>query len=195
MAVETQQAERRERRRAVVRDEVVDTAWRLATVGGIAAVTLKNVADEMGIKAPSLYEYVPNLHGLFDLMFRSGWQALQREVEALTDQGAGPHDWFARLLAFCVEEPARFELMLQRPVPGFTPSVESMAVSQATYDLMVAALGRFGITRQSDVDLADSLLLGLAGNQIANDPGGTRFQALGNEAVDLLLRTATRKAR
>lgn len=194
--VETKQhANRSERRRAVGRDEVIDTAWRLARRGGIAAVTLKNVANEMGIKSPSLYEYVPNIHGLFDLMFRGGWQALMAEVDDLTVRGVSPHEWFRRVLEFCVEDPARFQLMFQRPVPGFTPSAESMALSQATYDRMVAALRVHGITRQRDIDLADSLLLGLAGNQIANDPGGSRFTALADEAVDLVLQHAKRKAR
>ena len=67
--------------------------------------------------------------------------------------------------------------MLQRPVPGFTPSAEAMAVSQAVYDSMRGALASFGVTRQQDVDLIDSLLLGLAGNQVANQPGALTLQA------------------
>jgi len=178
---------RAERRRSVVRDEVLETAWVLAREGGVAAVTLKNVADRMGIKPPSLYEYVPNLHGLFDLLFQDGWRALMDEVAALRAEGADEKSWFRRLLAFCVEDPARFQLMLQRPVPGFVPSDEAMSLSQAVYDDMRAALKRFGVTRQSDIDLIDSLLLGLAGNQVANDPGGTRFTSLADDAVDLVL--------
>ena len=184
---------RAERRRSVVRDEVVETAWELAREGGVGAVTLKNVAESMGIKPPSLYEYVRSLHGLFDLLFQDGWRALLDEVSALREQGADEKTWFRRLLAFCVEDPARFQLMLQRPVPGFVPSEESMALSQAVYDEMRVALKRFGVTRQRDVDLIDSLLLGLAGNQVANDPGGTRFTSLADDAVDLVLNHLNRR--
>ena len=79
---------RTERRRSVVRDEVVETAWELARKGGVGAVTLKNVAESMGIKPPSLYEYVRSLHGLFDLLFQDGWRALKDEVSALREEGA-----------------------------------------------------------------------------------------------------------
>jgi AcrR family transcriptional regulator len=188
-------ATRTERRRGVIRDEVVETAWALAREGGVAAVSLKNVADRMGVKSPSLYEYVPNLHGLFDLMFQSGWRQLMNEVTALSGEGADAGTWFRRVLAFCVVDPARFQLMLQRPVPGFTPSAEAMALSQEVYDSMRAVLAGFGVTRQTDVDLIDSLLLGLAGNQIANEPGGTRYVALADDAVGLLLRHAKRRTK
>lgn len=178
----------------MVRDELLETAWALAGEGGVAAVTLKNVAGRMGMKPPSLYEYVPNLHGLFDLMFQSGWQQLMHTVTALTEAGSDAGAWFRGVLQFCVADPARFQLMMQRPVPGFTPSDASMALSQQVYDAMRGALAAVGVTRKHDVDLIDSMLLGLAGNQIANDPGGTRFTALADQAVDLLLRHTKRSA-
>lgn len=186
---------RTERRRAVVRDEVLATAWSLAREGGVATVSLKNVASRMGIKPPSLYEYVPNLHGLFDLMFRAGWQELLDEVTAARNEALDLSESFRRILDFCVSDPARFELMLQRPVPGFVPSAEAFAVAQEAYESMRSALAGFGITRQADMDLIDSMLLGLAGNQIANDPGGSRFVDLADEAIGTLSRRAKRRNR
>ena len=191
--MDTSTAARTERRRAVVRGEVLDAAWTLAREGGVAAVSVKNVAARMGIKPPSLYEYVPNLHGLFDLMFKSGWQQLLDEVTSLRSAGTDVGSAFRRVLGFCVEDPARFQLMLQRPVPGFIPSDDAFAVAQAAYDTIRSGLGDFGITRQADVDLIDSMLLGLAGNQIANDPGGSRFVDLDDEAIDLLVGYAERR--
>ena len=43
------------------------------------------------------------------------------------------------------------------------------------------------------MDLIDSMLLGLAGNQIANDPGGSRFVDLADEAIDLLVGNVERR--
>jgi hypothetical protein len=128
-------------------------------------------------------------------MFQSGWQQLMDEITTLRNDGADARSWFGRLLGFCVEDPARFQLMLQRPVPGFTPSDEAMALSQAAYDAMRGALADFGVSRQVDVDLIDSMLLGLAGNQVANDPGGRRYVKLADEAVELLLRHVKRRTR
>jgi hypothetical protein len=45
------------------------------------------------------------------------------------------------------------------------------------------------------MDLIDSMLFGLAGNQIANDSGGSRYVDLADEAVDLLLRHVKRRTR
>jgi AcrR family transcriptional regulator len=186
---------RTERRRAVVRDEVLATAWSLAREGGVATVSLKNVAARMGIKPPSLYEYVPNLHGLFDLMFRSGWQQLLDEVTTVRSEATDLSESFRRILDFCVADPPRFELMLQRPIPGFVPSSGAFAVAQEAYESMRGGLADFGITRQADMDLIDSMLLGLAGNQIANDPGGSRFVDLADEAIGILSRRAKRRNR
>jgi AcrR family transcriptional regulator len=186
---------RTERRRAVVLEEILATAWTLAGEGGVAAVTLKNVAERMGIKPPSLYEYVPNLYGLFNLMFQAGWRALLIELEGQRNNEADLRGLFRALLDFCVADPTRFELMLQRPVPGFTPSDDAMALAQEVYDAMRNLAAGFGIVRQQDFDLIDSLLLGLVGNQIANDPGGTRFIDLADEAVDMIVRNIKRRTR
>jgi hypothetical protein len=142
---------------------------RRASLAGDALPRIPDVCQPSVCKSPSLYEYVPNLHGLFDLTFQFGSRQLMDEVSALRRDGADEATWFRRVLHFCVADPARFQLMLQRPVPGYTPSTEAMAVSQSVYDSMRGALAEFGITRQQDVDLIDSLLLGLAGNQVANE--------------------------
>jgi hypothetical protein len=39
------------------------------------------------------------------------------------------------------------------------------------------------------MDLIDSMLFGLAGNQIANDSGGSRYVDLADEALDLFYDT------
>lgn len=185
--------ERTERRREVVRTEILETAWALARTGGVGAVTLKAVADEMGIKPPSLYEYIPNLHGLIDRMFRSGWEQYSEEVALLAASNASPRDWMRRVLTFCVEDPARFQLMMQRPVPGFIPSDESMQVAHRGYDVMRAAIAEFGFVTQDDVDLVDSMLLGLASNQVSNEPGGQHYLDLADRATDMLVDHVRRK--
>ena len=50
--------------------------------------------------------------------------------------------------------------------------------------------GAAGLTDPADVDLWRAVLTGLAGQQIANDPGGTRWTKLVDRAIDGLLGTA-----
>ena len=105
-------------------------------------------------------------------------------------------------MAFMVEEPARYLLMFHRTIPGFTPSPESYAVSVERWN----APGRGSPATASDdpgaLDLFTALMGGLAGQQIANDPGGDRWVRLVDAAVDMFLtyfkaagQATTRRAR
>jgi AcrR family transcriptional regulator len=185
----TAAAVRAERRRDVVRAELVGVAWGLANEMGVAGVSLKNVAERMEIRPPSLYQYVPNLHGLFDLMFRAGWTELGAVIGRIDPKVVSAHETYQALIDFCLASPARFQLMFQRPVPGFEPSAAAFGTSEQVYDAMKRLTIEYGITRQADVDLVDSMLLGLVGNQIANDPGGSRYVSLAADALDRLVPT------
>ena len=44
-----------------------------------------------------------------------------------------------------------------------------------------------GATRRKDLDLWTALLTGLASQQISNDPGGTRWTRLIDDAVDMFV--------
>jgi AcrR family transcriptional regulator len=53
---------------AYTRDQVVEAAIRLADAEGLAAVTMRRIATELGAGAMSLYTYVPDKDRLLDLM-------------------------------------------------------------------------------------------------------------------------------
>ncbi|MFD0521024.1 TetR/AcrR family transcriptional regulator [Paractinoplanes durhamensis] len=53
---------------AHTRDQVVDAAIRLADTEGLAAVSMRRIATEIGAGAMSLYTYVPDKDRLLDLM-------------------------------------------------------------------------------------------------------------------------------
>jgi hypothetical protein len=126
---------------------------------------------------------------------------LSPEAEALScDDGlrAVAH----RAMAFMVEEPARYQLLFHRTIPGFTPSPGSYAVSVQQLDRTQAWFDRNGYGAPGALDLFTSLIGGLAGQQIANDPGGDRWTSLVDAAVDMFLthikatsRNTTRRAR
>src|SRR4051812_38986836 len=93
---------RTERRRGLIRDEVVEVAWRLADELGVAGVTLKNVAERMEIRPPSLYQYLPNLNGLFDLMFRAGWEQLGVVIDGVDSETVSVYEAYELFIEFCV---------------------------------------------------------------------------------------------
>jgi AcrR family transcriptional regulator len=48
------------------RDRVLDAAIRVADRGGVATITMRRVAQELGVEAMSLYHHVPNKDAILD---------------------------------------------------------------------------------------------------------------------------------
>ncbi|GAA1568927.1 TetR/AcrR family transcriptional regulator [Kribbella sancticallisti] len=68
---------------------IVETALRVADAEGLAAMSIRRVADELGVGAMTLYRYVPGKNELIDVMLDTVYGELPlREVEG---------DWRARL--------------------------------------------------------------------------------------------------
>ncbi len=49
-------------------DRVLDAAIRLADRGGAQAITMRRVAQELGVEAMSLYHHVPNKDAILDTL-------------------------------------------------------------------------------------------------------------------------------
>lgn len=177
-------------RRAATTAEIVNAAWELADRDGLNGFSLRDVAKAVSMQPPSLYSYVASKNDLFDLMFRQAYDELLLEIEALPGD-ADPRAAFLRaqraFLTLSTSRPARFTLLFQRTVPGFTPSEESMARAVQLYDGMRALLAALGVTAQEHLDLWTAVASGLASQQIANDPGGDRWERLLDEAVSMYL--------
>jgi hypothetical protein len=73
----------------------------------------------------------------------------------------------------------------QRVVPGFEPSEEAYAPSLAVMELMRTELTGIGVTDEGALDLWVSIVGGLVDSQLANDPGGTRYERLLDRAVEM----------
>ncbi|HEX4340631.1 MAG TPA: helix-turn-helix domain-containing protein [Polyangiaceae bacterium] len=73
---------RRERRRELSREEIVDAARRVMLRDGMARTTLDAIAHEVGLTKAALYYYYPSKDALlFELMF----DTYAREAQALND--------------------------------------------------------------------------------------------------------------
>jgi AcrR family transcriptional regulator len=181
--------DRRSERREATRAEILDTAWDLVRDQGLGGLNLRDLAPRVGMRAPSLYEYFASKHAIYDAMFAQGYRqfaAAMAEAEALSGED-GLRAVARRSLAFMVEEPARYQLLFHRTIPGFTPSPGSYAESVQQLDRARAWFDRNGFGVPGALDLFTSLIGGLAGQQIANDPGGDHWTGLVDAAVDMFL--------
>lgn len=182
-------AKRAARREETVR-RILDAAWRLSGERGLTGWTLRDLGAEVGMRAPSLYEYAASKNALFDLMFADGYRQLA-EHSAAVRRPEDPRELLrvaARFfITFAAEQPARFQLLFQFTAPGFAPSPASMALARRTLDEFAAILATAGIVDAPELDLWTAVLTGLASQQVSNDPGGDRWLRLADTAVDRLL--------
>ena len=184
--------DRRAARRASTRQEIVDAAWQLAREHGLSGLSMRDLGDRVGMRAQSVYSYFASKDEIYDAMFREGYAAF---VERMDDYDPAPGTdartslrLFAhRHFAFCTSDPVRFQLLFLRTIPGFEPSPESYAVAVRALASIQTTMARFGVTDPDASDLATAVFTGLTSQQIANDPGGDRWERLIDRAADMLL--------
>ena len=193
------EASPRERRKERTRAEILAAAWRLAEVGGIAGLSFREVAREVGLQAPSLYTYFDSKDALFDAMFAEGYAQLGEAVVGWVagSDGKDPVDALGEVVAawirFCQQSLARYQIMFTRALPSWQPSPEAYAVSQREYERMTEALAGIGISGADNLDLFTSLAAGLAAQQLANDPDGDRWVRLSRVAARMLIDDINRR--
>ncbi len=95
---------------------------------------------------------------------------------------------------YCVANPARYHLMLQRTLPSFSPSEDSFRVALGCLTVLVESLSAAGITDPADIALVRGLISGLAAEQIANDPHGRMFADQAERGIRALVTTASGKS-
>ena len=165
---------------------------------GLAGLSLRDLARKIGMQAPSLYSYFGSKHDIYDAMFCEGWQAYLERIRA-TGEPRAVREAFrtaARTFVdFALEDPARYQLLCQRTIPGFEPSPESYAVAVEALEMARARFARHGITDPALVDLWTAMTSGLVDQQIANDPGGRRWYRLIDDVVDMFLAHVKRRRR
>ena len=176
-----------QRREAKV-SSIVASAWGLARENGIAGVSLHALARDVGMRQPSLYEYFDSKHALYDAMFADGNRQLLARLDALTiprDPRAALKKFMAAFVAFGLEDPARYELLFERHIPGFTPSPESYTLAEEALGRAGKVMHEAGVNRQGDIDCIVAMVAGLMEAQLSNDPGGNRWTRHLNRLVDL----------
>lgn len=196
--------ERRQRNRQEMQENILDIARNLMREKGVAALSLNEIARQLGMKTPSLYVYYANKMALYDALFRRGIELFAQRMAASIEQGGPLFEKLQRAMeaymAFAIENPELYQLVFERPVPGFVPSEESMAASletlQAARDEMAEALdaGELAtdLPAEAAFDLTAAMMHGLTSLHMANEPhlplGQGRFGSLIQPAAGLFQR-------
>ena len=177
-----------DRRRESTRAEILEAAWEVSREHGLAALSMRDLALRVGLRAPSLYSYFGSKDEIYDAMFAAGQRELIATMQPTAEVPAdrrGLRSAIGRFVDFCVGDPVRYQLMFQRLVPGFVPSDASYALALDFYRQFEGHMGRFGIVDPALLDLWTALITGLTDQQVSNDPGGERWISLLDRAVDM----------
>jgi AcrR family transcriptional regulator len=185
-------AERREAKVA----SIVATAWDLAHEEGIGGVTLHGLARAVGMRQPSLYAYFDSKNALFDAMFAHGNRQLLERLEVVRlprEPRAALKAFMRAFVRFVVEDPTRYLLLFQRPVPSFVPSPASYEPAQQFLARTVELLRAAGLEDPGDVDCFVAMIAGLVDAQIGNDPRGRRWIRHLDRLIDLYIDDAIQR--
>lgn len=188
MALAIARKQRRAGVREVAREEILQAAWKLAREKGPAALTLRDLAKAVDMRAPSLYSYFPSKYAIYDAMFADGnrrvWRYIQQQpVES--DPRERIKSWLRAFVRFCAADPALYQLLFQRSIPGFEPSPDSMALANQFLEWGRAALADAGLDDLAASDLITAITSGLISQQTANEPGGDRWIRLCDDAFQM----------
>lgn len=190
MLASEDQRDTRAPRREASRARILEAAWRLAARDGIAAISLRDIARQVGMRAPSLYNYFPSKLAMYDAMFAEAAIDIGAALEAAPEHVDPRLRLRATVHAFvewCVANPGPYQLVMERPIPGFEPSPESFAITATNLGIIRRDLAAAGVSGDRAVDLFRALVVGLVSLQVANDPRGHRWTRLLDDALEMFL--------
>ncbi|HEY3061493.1 MAG TPA: TetR/AcrR family transcriptional regulator [Chloroflexota bacterium] len=126
--------------------QIVEAARRILEHEGEPALTMRRLADAIGIRAPSLYKHFPDKAAvelaLMEIGLREAGAALASAVHSSCDRLAALATAYHR---FAIDHPHLYRLMTTRPLPRerLAPGVEAAAVAP----LLVAVGGDLNTAR------------------------------------------------
>jgi AcrR family transcriptional regulator len=162
---------RRERQREATRIEIKTTARQQMALKGTAGLTLRGIAEEMGLTVTALYRYYTSLDDLITALIVDGFDAHADAMQAAMDQHL-PTAYGERMLAlmlayrqWALDNRAVFQLIYGNPIPGYhAPAEVTMPHAKRGLDIMIPMLmplqqaGRLRLPPGADLSVIASAL-------------------------------------
>ena len=184
-----------------MRADILTVAREMMQAEGAGALSWNAIARRLGMKPPSLYVYFDDKMAIYDALFHLGWELYGEQMEQSFDDSALGWEALRRGMEahfqFCIDNPDLFQIMFQRPIPGFVPSEESLALSfgqlergrQLFAEMVAVEEIELGMPLERAFDLWIATLHGLTAQHLANEPhlplGQGRFGGLIPAALEM----------
>jgi AcrR family transcriptional regulator len=151
---------RRGRPALVDRDSVLSAVVKLLRHEGPSGVTIRGVADAVGVSRQVVYTQFGSLGGLVDALYRAGFDGLRAAAEALPPSGPGVAAVLQHATAYrsyALDNPELYQVMFERPFRSYSPPPESREAALAAFAPLVASVASTGRTHAAARDLAITL--------------------------------------
>jgi AcrR family transcriptional regulator len=97
-------------------EQIVSAARTVLAAEGVDALTMRRVASELGVQAPSLYKHLTGKHAIEDALIAAGLREVGAALHAVVDRGGGIADVLAAYRTFARKEPNLYRLATGRPL-------------------------------------------------------------------------------
>jgi AcrR family transcriptional regulator len=188
----------RRRRHDAKLARIVGEAWELARRDGLAAISLRDLADRVDLRQPSLYAYFDSKLALYDALFVDAFRQLldTADRQVWSDD---PREALVEFVELCVrfatEDPVRHEMMFQRTIPGFKPSAEAREPLMAFREIGWVRLQAVGVSDIPTADIFTGIVAGFTNQQVFNDPKGDRWLRQTRRVMEMFLADVDRVSR
>jgi AcrR family transcriptional regulator len=120
-----------------LRERIIASAWQQIAREGTAALSLRAIARDLGIAAPSIYNYFPDRDALVTDLIVEAYESLGTQQLAARDAvpvGDLRGQMYAISKAYrdwAVTYPQRYQLIFGTPIPGYVAPVDKTTPSAA----------------------------------------------------------------
>lgn len=171
----------------IYKDTVIKTAARLANEKGLEALSMKILAEELGIQPPSLYNHIGSLEELKRELMLSGWRELEQR---LLRSAAGIGGWEAframcrEFYRFAVENRGVFNAMLW--YNKYSDS-SAMSATEELFTYFYRTMAGLNISREKSEHLMRTIRGFLEGFALLVNNGAFGHSASIDESFELSL--------
>lgn len=125
---------------------LTDAAEALLAEGGVTALSVRGVSDAAGATTRAVYSVFGGKEAMVRALYRRGCGRFLATLRAVP-QGGEPFDDLMRLVrdgfrAFARGEPHLYRLMFERPLPGFSATLEDRAGLTAALEILIGRMRR-----------------------------------------------------
>jgi AcrR family transcriptional regulator len=116
----------------------------LEQTGSEEAVTLRAVARQVGISAPSIYTHFADREAIIEAIVNSAFADFNAAIDAAVEAGSGPLEHLrggcAAYLLFAAERPNRYKLLFERQMLDYAEDGPVPAIRTESFQSLVKSL-------------------------------------------------------